>query len=221
MKRNCPICDVEYNADPKRLKWGRQTTCSRKCSYEFRAQKLNKQIECSCSVCDKVFYRSISHTKNKHNKVFCSTDCQYKARTIGITPRIVDNPYNIVRKTEEEKKETIIKWRDSVKNKPLYKIKNAVRSRLNQYIKQKGYDKTKKTFDNIGCNPYKLKQHLESQFQEGMTWDNHGQYGWHIDHIIPLASATTEEEIYKLNHYTNLQPLWWEDNIKKRDKIIL
>ena len=51
-----------------------------------------------------------------------------------------------------------------------------------------------------------------------MSWDNYGD--WHIDHIIPLSSAKTEEEIYKLAHYTNLQPLWAEDNIKKSNKIL-
>lgn len=52
-----------------------------------------------------------------------------------------------------------------------------------------------------------------------MSWENHGLFGWHIDHKIPLSSAKDEEELKKLCHYTNLQPLWAIDNIKKRDKI--
>jgi hypothetical protein len=58
---------------------------------------------------------------------------------------------------------------------------------------------------------------LEKQFVVGMSWDNRNK--WHIDHIIPLSSAKTEEEIYKLAHYTNLQPLWAEDNLSKGDTI--
>lgn len=75
----------------------------------------------------------------------------------------------------------------------------------------------------MGCNHIDLKKHLESKFENWMTWDNHGKwngelnYGWDIDHIIPLSSAKTEEDIYKLNHYTNLQPLCSQINryIKK------
>ncbi len=53
-----------------------------------------------------------------------------------------------------------------------------------------------------------------------MSWDNHTKYGWHIDHIIPLASAKTEEELKSLCHYTNLQPLWAKENLSKGAKII-
>jgi hypothetical protein len=56
-----------------------------------------------------------------------------------------------------------------------------------------------------------------------MNFENYGKNGWHIDHIIPLSSASTEKEIIKLCHYSNLQPLWWDDNIRKggvRKKII-
>jgi hypothetical protein len=59
---------------------------------------------------------------------------------------------------------------------------------------------------------------MENKFTEGMSWDNQGK--WHIDHIIPLSSANSEEEIYKLFHYTNLQPLWAKDNLSKHNKIL-
>ena len=78
-----------------------------------------------------------------------------------------------------------------------------------------------KTFIIIGCIPEYLKEHIENQFTDGMCWENYGLYGWHIDHIIPLSSANTEDEIYKLCHYTNLQPLWAEENMKKSNKLIL
>jgi hypothetical protein len=77
--------------------------------------------------------------------------------------------------------------------------------------------KNQKTEHILGCGLKDFIQHLQSLFTEGMTLENHGKGPgyWNIDHIIPLSSAKNEEEIIKLNHYTNLQPLWFEDNMKK------
>ena len=93
-----------------------------------------------------------------------------------------------------------------------------MRSRLSAYLKKLNISKKNKTFEIVGCTPQELKEHLEKQFIDGMSWENKGN--WHIDHIIPLSSAKTEEEFYMLCHFTNLQPLWAIDNIKKRDKIV-
>jgi hypothetical protein len=80
-----------------------------------------------------------------------------------------------------------------------------------------GYTKRSKTNDILGIDFDGFKKHIESKFAEGMNWENREL--WHIDHIIPISSAKTEEEVFKLNHYTNLQPLWAEDNYKKSDKL--
>ena len=89
-----------------------------------------------------------------------------------------------------------------------------------EYLRLKGLTKTNKTFTIVGCTPAELKIHLEKQFKPGMTWWNHTPKGWHIDHIIPLASAETIEETEKLSHYTNLQPMWAKENMKKGNKIL-
>jgi hypothetical protein len=103
------------------------------------------------------------------------------------------------------------------KNNPIFKLKTHYRTKLNKIL---GSKKDGKTFNIIGCTPQYLKEYLENQFTDGMNWNNHGLFGWHIDHIIPLSSADTEEELYKLCHYSNLQPLWAEDNLRKGNKII-
>lgn len=87
-------------------------------------------------------------------------------------------------------------------------------------MKQRGYKKESNTFEIIGCGPVELKKYIESMFIKGMSWENYGRFGWHIDHKIPLDSGKTKEEIYKLCHYTNLQPMWWKDNLEKGKKII-
>jgi len=75
--------------------------------------------------------------------------------------------------------------------------------------------------DLLGCTLEEYKEYLESKFQPGMTWENHTKDGWHIDHILPLNesdTSLTEEEKLKRVHYTNTQPLWATDNIKKGNK---
>lgn len=106
------------------------------------------------------------------------------------------------------------------KNNPEYKLWKNIRTRTNNYLKLEKINKNNSTYELIGLKPNELKIHLESKFVEGMSWDNYGLYGWHIDHKIPLSSAKTEDEIYDLCHYSNLQPLWCDKNYKKGNKII-
>ena len=70
----------------------------------------------------------------------------------------------------------------------------------------------------LGCDWITAHNYLECRFTEGMNWNNYGE--WHIDHIIPLASAKSNEELITLCHYTNLQPLWAFDNLSKGSKIL-
>jgi hypothetical protein len=102
---------------------------------------------------------------------------------------------------------------------PVFNLINRMRCRIWKYLNILEFTKKNKTFDIVGCSPEFLKEHLETQFTDGMSWDNRSE--WHIDHIIPLSSAKTEDELYKLCHYENLQPLWAEDNLKKSNKIIV
>lgn len=106
--------------------------------------------------------------------------------------------------------------KNRVKVDPIYKLKGNLRTRLYHYLKDSKLEKKYKFSEYIGCLPSELKVHLERQFVKGMSWDNHGS--WHIDHIIPLSSAKTEKRLYKLCHYSNLQPLWAADNYKKSKK---
>ena len=102
---------------------------------------------------------------------------------------------------------------------PLFKMAHNLRGRLRPALKVKKWHKDCQFKDYIGCTLEELKAHLEKQFTVGMDWDSYGEKGWHIDHIIPLASATTVEEMIKLCHYTNLQPLWWDANLRKGDSL--
>jgi hypothetical protein len=97
---------------------------------------------------------------------------------------------------------------------PTYKLIGNIRRRINRVVK----NKTKRTVECLGCSKDEFIKYIELLFSEGMSWDNYGE--WHIDHIIPLSTAKDDEDVYRLNHYSNLQPLWKEDNIKKSNKVI-
>jgi len=100
----------------------------------------------------------------------------------------------------------------------LYKLRISLRTRFKLAIKNTSLKGG--TIDLLGIDIPTFKTYMESIFLPGMSWDNYGLYGWHIDHKIPLSSANSEEEMYKLCHYTNLQPLWSGDNWKKGAKIL-
>jgi len=81
--------------------------------------------------------------------------------------------------------------------------------------------KSKRTIELLGCSPETFRPHIAQQFQPGMTFDNYGKDGWHIDHIIPVARF----DLSKVEHqklcfnYKNLQPLWAKENMSKGKKI--
>ncbi len=95
------------------------------------------------------------------------------------------------------------------------RIRDSLRARVR--IALKGTTKSKNTAKLIGCSVEELKQHLEKQFTKGMTWDNYGYYGWHIDHIKPCAKfdLTDSKQQAECFSWKNLQPLWMEDNFSK------
>lgn len=103
-------------------------------------------------------------------------------------------------------------------NDYLFKISQDMRILIGASIRKKKFIKTSKTENILGCSFEEFFTHIESQFIDGMSWENRSL--WHIDHITPLATAKTEEEILRLNHYTNLRPLWALDNLKKGSKIL-
>ncbi len=119
---------------------------------------------------------------------------------------------------ENYKPRKIERRRERRETDNVYNLVNRLRCRLRKYLITLNITKKNRTFDVVGCAPEFLKEYLEKQFRDGMNWENRSE--WHIDHIIPLSSATSEEELYKLCHYTNLQPLWAEENMRKGNKIL-
>ena len=167
-------------------------------SKKGKALRLHYKLSGKKKKDSKLYYEKIKYDPNFIEK-----------RKISTKKRLKENKDKVNKTTNTN----ILKRR---KTDPLFKLAMNMRGRMRLFIKKSGFNKNKSTFKLIGCTPDELKLYLEKKFKEGMTWKNHGN--WHIDHIKPLASAKSVDEINILFHYTNLQPLWAEENIKKKDK---
>jgi len=205
--------------------------CSKCCEVknicEFGKDKTRKDgYSYLCKSC--LIEKSFTYKKNNREKVLNGYKDYHKKNDKKIKElrkEYVKNNQDKIseykKKYYSENKEYFLNWeREKRKIDPLFKLSGNMRKRINSFVKLTKFTKKTKTFDLIGCDPIFLKEYLENKFTDDMTWDNYGFYGWHIDHIIPLSSSKTEEEVYKLCHYTNLQPLWAIDNLKKGSKLI-
>ena len=201
---------------------------------------MTKQHKKRCPRCHKMKLATSFGWRGKHLRSHCK-ECSRKA-----AKEYYHNNQNKVQKYKEENKEAITArkkaWKEAnpdyhhqyyLRNKkrlrkknndyekkrcavdPCYKLKKNLRTRL--YHALKGEAKNGSAVKDMGCTVEELKTYLESKFQSGMSWDNYGIHGWHIDHVKPLAdfNLTDREELLKACHYTNLQPLWAEDNMRK------
>ena len=100
---------------------------------------------------------------------------------------------------------------------PLVRLQYNLSQRIRGALRRLGYVKGSRTHEILGCDFQEMKRHLERQFTSGMKWEMLG-VRIHIDHIVPLSSATTEAEVLRLNHFTNLRPMWAADNLRKGAK---
>lgn len=101
-------------------------------------------------------------------------------------------------------------------NNPIVRMANSMRRSIRRYL-DAGQKGEMSSFEIIGCSKDDLRKHLESKFRDGMTWQNYGKH-WHIDHVVPLISAKSSDEVKRLCHWTNLQPLTAFENISKGSK---
>ena len=199
-------------------------TCN-KCKLEKELNQFNKS-QYYCKSCQSENYKKWRiDNKDKEierSKLFRETNPDYfKNHYYENHEKEIErsrNKYNKDYHREYKKK----RLQDDV----LFKFNCNLRSLIKISIKRNGYTKNSSTFEVLGCSYNDFKLHLESKFEPWMNWQNYGKYngelnyGWDIDHIIPISSATNEEEVLKLNHYTNLQPLCSKINRDiKKDKL--
>lgn len=140
-------------------------------------------------------------------------DPEYRAKCLAATKQWIS-------RNKEWQREDGRKKRLRRKDDPNYKIMGSVRARVVKALK--GQSKGRSMTDLIGAPIETVRAHIEAQFRDGMSWGNcgrgwHGAREWHLDHIRPLASfdLTDPAQLQEACHYTNLQPLWAVENLKK------
>jgi len=133
-------------------------------------------------------------------------------------------------KNKEKVREKNLKLhQDKYKNNPLFKLSASIRASIRNSLKRKNCPKKSRTHEILGCTFDEFKNYIESKFEPWMNWDNYGNQNgiptekniaWELDHIVPISSAITEEDLIRLNHYTNFQPLCiYTNRWIKREKI--
>lgn len=153
---------------------------------------------------------------NKYNKTY------YNINKYSLSLKLIEYRNN----NKDKRKEYLLNNKDKINKKAseyfknrknndsLFKLTCNIRCLIKNSFKRINCERKSNKSENIlGCTFEEFKEYLEDKFTEGMTWENQGQ--WHLDHIKPLSLAKSQEEVIILNHYTNFQPLWAEDNFKK------
>jgi hypothetical protein len=195
-KRNCVICGTLFFSKSKINIYCSSIKCQKVLKSKDDKKFLEKKKKEAllklrpCKLCGTLFSNVNYHFR------YCSKKCMKKAKM------------NVA----------VIKKRERYKRDICFRLVVLVRSRFKRAIKNNS--KRKSVLLLIGCSIDKLKQHIEKQFKPGMSWENYGLYTWHIDHIKPCAAFNLIdfEEQKKCFHYSNLQPLWAKDNLRKREK---
>lgn len=159
-----------------------------------------------CSICHKIKPLN-KFSKNKKMKDGFALVCKSCRNLARIKNKKYINQYRTKRRARDIQ----------------YRLCNKIRRNLNQAVQYNWL--TGETIENLGCSIEDFKKYIESLFKPGMTWENHSYFGWNFDHIIPLGAfdLTNQEQLREATHFTNIQPIWREENIKKAhttDKII-
>jgi hypothetical protein len=159
--------------------------------------------------------------KEKHKARYLNDEA-YKQRILNRSKSFASKQKEKERRSKQEfkiKRSAYIKQWSEIKknNNEMYSFTLRIRARLGFALKQKKLIKSKKSKIYLGAKLEKVREFIECQFADGMSWENRNK--WHIDHFFPIAMAKSEKDIYPLVHYTNLRPLWASDNVKKSAKL--
>lgn len=202
----CTKCGIEKDISnfrkEKRIKMGLQSQC-KECEKEYRLKNREKQI-----IYMKQYYKKNKEILSNKNKIYRENHKEEKRKQ--------DKLYRETHKKERNIRELKRKEKDNI-----YKLKCNIRGMIKNSFRRRGFKKKQKGEEIYGCSVNELIEHLIKTYENNYNekWDWKYLKNVHVDHIIPLASAKTEEDVKKLCHYTNLQLLKAKDNLAKKDSL--
>lgn len=200
----CKLCGIEKPLNEmgvdKKLKSGYESRC-KKCRVLKQKPSYYYEVTLPIETKNKKIYNNPKKKYHKYERV---------------------EGYDLL-STKEKRKIYLDNYK---KTNKLYSIRLSIKRSIYNSLNNKLFEKNKTTIEILGCSIEEFRIYMESKFEDWMNWDNYGlyngelNYGWDIDHIIPLSSVYTKEETITLNHYTNLQPLCSKVNrYVKKDNI--
>lgn len=221
MNKVCSKCGIEKLIEEfyKGISYCKQCRCSQTEAYR------QKNLEHDLTVKKQYYKKNREHIrKDKKDKYKQNPDI-IRSRAYAWRQLNKEKAAAACSAWKKKNREYVNSYEKNINNKRkntdvIFKLKNNIRSRLRKAIRY-NY-KSGSAIRYLGCTIEELKKYLQLKFQDGMTWDNYGQFGWHIDHIQPLSKFDLSdlEQLKIVCHYTNLQPLWAKDNLKKSNKEI-
>lgn len=177
-----------------------------------------------------VVIKSLGVDKHGHIRWECQCDCGNKTITTTLNGKKRTKSCGCLQKEDASARMKLKKQNNPYSKTPEYRaaLRKRLRDNPSYYLHEKisrmlchalkGVDVKKggRTFDMLGYTPAELVSHIEKQFEKGMTWENRNL--WQIDHIIPISTAKTEEDVIALNKLSNLRPMWSKENNQKNNK---
>ncbi|KKL27313.1 hypothetical protein LCGC14_2386400 [marine sediment metagenome] len=219
----CTKCGVEklsseFNKDKYR-KNGLRSACRLCTKTMYKKWISSEEGQLRKSEYDKERYHSNIDSEKKRMKKWRDANPERHRRNVKLWRE--KNPDRI--KEHERNRPSRAAWYRKKRREDInFRIAGSLRSRLRAATRAQlagGSPKKGSAIENLGCTMSELIVHLENQFQQGMSWENYGE--WHIDHVKPLSSfdLLREEQVKEVCHFANLQPLWSEDNLRKGNKV--
>lgn len=201
---NCKECRRIENNKPKNIEARKRYKAKNRAKARKEGRKYYIKTKSKSSAKSKLWYK-------EHTEYHASLTKKWREKNLERAKKLAADGFQRNKKRINQKK----KERKNID--PVFKLRINTANLIRTSLRRKDVIKRSKSLEILGCSIAFFKIHIRNQFTEGMSWSNYGK--WHLDHIYPTSLAQTTDDVLRLNHYKNFQPLWALNNIRKSNKI--